>query len=111
MSKKKDKRPDRRTILAVAAAGAAVPLIAASVDAAETLVPRQPRGVATKVVVDLGGVLLPEAAAKALEADIRRDVLTAVAKAGFKANMADRPPIGPGWIGLILKPQDKSNPH
>ena len=95
MSNKKDKTQSRRSLIAAAvAAGAALPLVSVGAKA-------QSRG--TKVVVDLGGVELPEAVAAKLEMDIRRAVLLAVAQGAPKIKFTNGP-LGPGIRGIIMRP-------
>lgn len=95
MSNKKDKNPNRRSLIAgAAAAGVALPMITIAANA-------QGRG--TRVVVDLGGVELPAEVADKLGDEIRRAVLVALAhgapKLKFKAG-----PLGPGIRGYVLIP-------
>lgn len=94
MSDKKGKGTNRRALIAGAvAAGAALPLISVSAKAAE----------GTRVVVDLGGVELPERIAAKLEAEIRRAVLSAVA-AGAPKQKFNPGQLGPGIRGIIMMP-------
>lgn len=106
MSDKNDSGTDRRTVIGVAAAAAGI--AAAGVSQAQVLkgssVATRPRLAPTQIRVDLGGVHLPENVAAALQSQIQRDVLGAVAKAGIKGTV--RPGgLGPGIYGIIYMPQ------
>lgn len=99
MPENKDKGPDRRTLIAAAAAAGAVasPLVAKAGPAMAR------KGPPTKIQVDLGGISLPEAEAEALQNQIRRAVLDAVARAGIKVNEVPHGP-HPGWLGIVVRP-------
>jgi hypothetical protein len=101
MSNKKDKRPDRRSLLATAAAaGAALPLLASAAKAQSNMMGPSQSG--TKIVVDLGTVRLPDATAAALETEVRAAVLRACASASVKV-----PPLTvlhPGIRGIVFQP-------
>ena len=103
MSNKKDKTQSRRSLIATAvAAGAALPLISVTAKA-------QGRG--TRVVVDLGGVELPDAIAAKLEAEIRRACLSAVAMGAPKQKFKNGI-LGPGIRGIVMIPVGALNePH
>ena len=103
MSSKKDKSHSRRSLIATAvAAGAALPFVTVTAKA-------QGRG--TRVVVDLGGVQLPEGVAAKLEAEIRRACLSAVAL-GAPRTKYTLGPLGPGIRGFVLVPVGALNePH
>jgi hypothetical protein len=95
MTNKKDKGVNRRSVIATAAAaGAALPLLAGTAKAQGMM--RQSEG--TKFVVDLGGVRLPEADAKALGDKISSACLEALARAHVKF---ERGPLGPGTEGFV----------
>jgi hypothetical protein len=102
MSDKKDTGTDRRALIAAAAAAGV-----AAAGSAKAFNPQpDPPGdrlLPTQIRVDLGGVSLPVNIARELEAQINRDVLGAISKAGIKAHVS---PIGtrPGWYGIILRP-------
>ncbi|MBS0295983.1 MAG: hypothetical protein JSR45_06690 [Proteobacteria bacterium] len=100
MPENKDKGPDRRTLIAAAAAAGAVasPLVA---QAAGPAMARKPPP--TKIQVDLGGISLPPADAEALQSQIRRAVLDAIARAGVKANEVPHG-LNPGWLGIVVRP-------
>ncbi len=84
------KAPNRRVVLTAALAAAA----AGSTSA---------QGGGTKIVVDLGGVALPDAVADKLEHDIRRAVLLAVAKAAPQTKFRNGT-LPPGARGIVLVP-------
>lgn len=94
MSNKKDKNLNRRSVMTAAAAVAGAALVTVSAKA-------QARG--TKVVVDLGGVELSREIGAQLEADIRRAVLMAVAKAAPKIKFTNTR-LNPGTLGIWLHP-------
>jgi hypothetical protein len=99
MSEKKSKGTNRRALIAGAvAAGAAIPLITKSANAAG----------ASRFVVDLGGVELPERVAANLEAEIRRAVLAAVASGAPKTKF-NPGQLGPGIRGIVLMPVNLPN--
>jgi len=100
MPENKNKGPDRRTLIAAAAAAGAVasPLVA---QAAGPMMAR--KGPPTKIEVDLGGVSLPAADAAALQNQIRRAVLDAIARAGVKVNEVPHG-LHPGWYGIVVRP-------
>src|SRR3569833_2035648 len=99
MSEKKSKGTNRRALIAGAvSAGAALPFITISANAAG----------GTRVVVDLGGVELPERVAAKLESEIRRAVLAAVA-AGAPKQKFNPGQLGPGIRGIILMPVNLPN--
>ncbi|MEI9886050.1 MAG: hypothetical protein WDN08_06030 [Rhizomicrobium sp.] len=60
-------------------------------------------GRGTRVVVDLGGVTLPEGIAMKLDSEIRRACLSAVAQGAPRTKFTNGP-LGPGILGLILVP-------
>jgi hypothetical protein len=93
MTDNKDKSTDRRTLIAAAAATAALPFMTTETRA-------QARG--TRVVVDLGGVDLPDEIATKLESDIRRAVLMAVAQAAPRTKFKSLP-LPKGTLGIVLQ--------
>jgi len=105
MSTKKDKGLNRRSVIttAAAAAGAALPLVAGAAKAQMMGGGMAGRGGASRFVVDLGGVHLPDAVADKLQDDIRRAVLMAVARAQPKLQYKQGP-LGPGIRGFVLIP-------
>ncbi len=82
-------KPDRRAVVALAAG------LAASVSGA-----RAAEG-GTQVIVDLGGVALPEEIAAAMELQIRRAVLMAVARAMPHTKFKSLP-LPKGARGIVL---------
>ena len=70
MAAKNLEKLDRRAVIGLAAAGFAAAVPAARAGEAQT-----------RVIVDLGGIALPDEIADAMELQIRRAVLMAVAKA------------------------------
>jgi hypothetical protein len=102
MSDKHDTDTDRRAVIvAVAAAGVAAAGSAAALNPQP--LPPGARMAPTQIKVDLGGVHLPEGIARELESQINRDVLSALARAGIKGNVAQIGP-RPGWYGIIWRP-------
>jgi hypothetical protein len=94
---RKDKQTNRRALIAGAvAAAAALPLV---------VVEAKAQGRGTRVMVDLGGVELPRQIADNLEADIRRAVLMAVARAQPRTKFKNLP-LGPGIRGIVIRPID-----
>jgi hypothetical protein len=94
-----EKKTNRRALIAGAvAAGAALPLITISANAAG----------GTRVVVDLGGVELPERVAAKLEAEIKRAVLSALAVGAPKTKF-NPGQLGPGIRGIIMMPVNLPN--
>ena len=88
----REKRLDRRSVMASAVAGAA--LLSAGARA-------QSGG--TKFVIDLGGIALPNPIATKLEHDIRAAVLLAVAKAMPHTKFRSGA-LPPGARGIVLVP-------
>jgi hypothetical protein len=60
----------------------------------------------TRILVDLGGVKLPAAMEKQLEAEIRRAVLGALSGIDLPVDLTlvSRPKLPKGTIGIILRP-------
>lgn len=90
MGKSTGKFVDRRGLIGLAA-GLACVLPAAH--AAES---------GTRVIVDLGGVVLPDKIAETFEQDIRRAVLMAVAKAAPRTRFKSLP-LPEGTLGIVLR--------
>jgi hypothetical protein len=100
---KKDTDTDRRTLIVAATAVAGV---AAAGSAAAFNPQPEPPGKApppTQIRVDLGGVHLSPAQAQALEQQISKDVLAALARAGVRGQ-PHVGGLGPGIYGLIYRP-------
>lgn len=93
MAGNKNKGTDRRALIAAAAAATALPFVTVESRA-------QARG--TRVVVDLGGVDLPDEIATKLESDIRRAVLMAVAQAVPHTKFKSLP-LPKGTLGIVLQ--------
>jgi len=114
MSSKKDKpkssgkTQSRRALISAATAAALVPMLAKGA-MAQMMMGGGGRG-GTRVVVDLGGVKLPRAIADDVENQIRRAVLSAVARAYPRVKF--RPgQLGPGTIGIVLIPPEELFQH
>ena len=90
MGEKDRETLDRRALIAIAAG------LAASVSSAEGAAP------GTQVIVDLDGIALPDEIADAMELQIRRAVLMAVAKALPRTKFKSAP-LPKGARGIILR--------
>ncbi|MEI9932611.1 MAG: hypothetical protein WDM89_19275 [Rhizomicrobium sp.] len=101
----KTKGTDRRSLLAAAAASAAMPLLASAAKA-QNIAMTRPMMEGTKFQVDLGGVKLPEKAAAELGMQIRRSVLSACAQAGIRVRDVTEGHLNPGWQGIWVIPTD-----
>jgi hypothetical protein len=109
MSSKKDKgqtkdqakSQSRRALIAGVAAGAALPILTKTASAQGMMMGNP----GTRYVVDLGGVRLPDRLGDELEAQIRRAVLSAVARAYPRQKFVPGP-LGPGIRGIVIRPQD-----
>lgn len=99
----KTKGTDRRSLLAAAAASAAMPLLAGAAKAENSMMTR-PMMEGTKFQVDLGGVKLPEKVADELGMQIRRSVLSACAQSGIKVRDVTEGHLNPGWQGIWVIP-------
>ena len=99
------KKQSRRAVISAATAGALVPMLAKGAMAQMMMGGRE----GTRVVVDLGGAKLPRELAEECESQIRRAVLSAVARAYPRQKFGDRP-LGPGTIGIILLPPEEFRP-
>jgi hypothetical protein len=105
----KTKGTDRRSLLAAAAASAAMPLLAGAAKAENSMMTR-PMMEGTKFQVDLGGVKLPEKVADELGMQIRRAVLGACAQSGIRVmDVTDRN-LRPGWQGIWVV-RNRAYPH
>lgn len=96
MTDKKNTGLDRRSVVAAAAAGAAMPLISVGAKAEE-------RGEGTRIIVDLGGFKLSEEAGSELQAKIHRAVLEAVAESAPRAKVVEEM-LPRHTLGLVFRP-------